>query len=133
MQLKSNTMPIFSCICTHNVGEKSIFNMSNIPPLFNFDDLKHDFIFVVQVKIFEVSQKSKKVSFLVHVKIRNLINIINFRQVKFPRLWQYSFHSARYVGIKCFRKSFVTNLLYSQKSLCNGKCANVRSNLMHIH
>ena len=113
MHLKSNTMSIYGCICTRNVGEKCIFNMSNIPPLFNFDDLKHNFIFVVQVKIFEVSQKSKKDPFLVHVKIRNLINIVNFRQVKFPRLWQYSFDSDRYVDIKCFRKICIISLFYS--------------------
>ena len=57
--------------------------MSNIPPLFNVNNLSNYFISVVQVKIFEVSQKSKKDPFLVHVKIRNLINIVNFRQVKF--------------------------------------------------
>ena len=32
VQLKSNTMSLYSCICTHSVGEKWIFNMSNIPP-----------------------------------------------------------------------------------------------------
>ena len=131
--LKSNTMSIYSCICTHNVIEKCIFNKSNMPTLLNVNNLYHYFIFVVQVKIFKVSQKSKKYPFLVHVKIRNLINIVNFRQVKFPCLWQYFFHSARYVGIKCFRKLFITNLFYSQKSQCNGRCVNVRSNLMHIH
>ena len=60
--------------------------MSNIPPLFNVNNLSNYFISVVQVKIFEVSQKSKKDPFLVHVKIRNLINIVNFRQVKFRPL-----------------------------------------------
>ena len=133
MHLKGNTMSICSWICTHIVSEKCMFNMSNIPPLFIFNNLSLDFIFVVQLKIFEVSQKSKKYLFLVHVKIRNLINIVNFREVKFPRWWQYSFHSARYVGVKCFRKLFITNLFYSQKSLCNGRCINVRFNLMHIH
>ena len=39
MYLKSNTMSIFSCICTHNVGKKCIFNMSNIPLLFIFNNL----------------------------------------------------------------------------------------------
>ena len=39
MHLKSNTMSIYSCICTHNVIEKCIFNKSNIPPLFNFINL----------------------------------------------------------------------------------------------
>ena len=39
MHLKSNTMSIYSCICTHNVGEKCLFNMSNTPPLFNFNNL----------------------------------------------------------------------------------------------
>ena len=73
-------------MCTHNVGDKCIFNMSIIPPLLNLNNLQHDFIFVVQLKMFELSQKSKKDPFLVHVKIRNLINIVNFRQVKFPRL-----------------------------------------------
>ena len=130
--LKSNTMSICSSICTHNVIEKCIFNISNIPPLFDFKTLQHYFIFVVQVKVFEVSQKSKKDPFLVHVKIRNLINFANFRQVKLPPLSEYSFHSDRYVGIKCFRKLFLTNLLYCQKSLFNGRCVNVRSNLMPI-
>ena len=101
MHLKSNSMSIYSCICTHNVIEKCIINMSNIPPLFNVNNLSNYFISVVQVKIFEVSQKSKKDPFLVHVKIRNLINIVNFRQVKFRPLWQYSFDSDRYAGIKC--------------------------------
>ena len=59
MHQKSNTMAMYSCICTHNVGEKCIFNMSNIPPLFNFKNLRHNFIYVIQVNIFEVSQKSK--------------------------------------------------------------------------
>ena len=85
MQLKSNTMPIFSCICTHNVGERCIFNMSNIPPLSNFNNLQQNFIFVIQVNTFEVSQKSKYGPFFVHVKIRNLINIVNYVQVKFSR------------------------------------------------
>ena len=39
MHLKSNTMSIYSCICTHNVIEKCIFNKSNIPLLFNFINL----------------------------------------------------------------------------------------------
>ena len=52
IHLKSNTMSIYSCICTHNVIEKCIFNMSNIPTLLNVNNLYHDFIFVVQVKIF---------------------------------------------------------------------------------
>ena len=60
--------------------------MSDIPPLFNVNNLSNYFISVVQVKIFEASQKSKKDPFLVHVKIRNLINIVNFRQVKFRPL-----------------------------------------------
>ena len=60
MHLKSNTMSIHSCICTHNVIEKCIFNKSNIPPFFNFSNLELYFIFIVEVKIFEVSQKSKK-------------------------------------------------------------------------
>ena len=59
MHQKSNTMAMYSCICTHNVAEKCIFNMSNIPPLFNFNNLRHNFIFAIQVNIFEVSQKSK--------------------------------------------------------------------------
>ena len=59
MHLKSNTMSIYSCICTHIVSGKCMFNMLNIPPLFNFDNLQHNFLFVIQVKIFEVSRKSK--------------------------------------------------------------------------
>ena len=39
MHLKSNTMSIYSCICTHNVIEKCIFNMSNIPTLLNVNNL----------------------------------------------------------------------------------------------
>ena len=31
VHLKSNTMPLYSYICTHSIGEKWIFNMSNIP------------------------------------------------------------------------------------------------------
>ena len=133
MHLKSNTMPIYNCISTQRVGEKCVFNMSNIPLLFNFNNLSNDFTFVVQVKIFEVSQKYQKYPLLVHVKITNLINIVNFRQVKFRSFSPYSFHSARYVGIKCFRNLYITYLFYSQKSLCNGRCVNLRSNLMHIH
>ena len=83
--------------------------------------------------VFEVSQKFKKDPFLVHVKIKNLINIVNFRQVKLPPWSQHSFDSDRYVGIKCLRKLFITDLFYCQKSLCNGRCVNVRSNLMPIH
>ena len=101
MHLKSNIISIYSCICTQNVIEKCIINMGNIPPLFNGNNLEPYFIFVVQVKIFEVSQKSKKDPCLVHVKIRNLISIVNFRQVKFPPWSQYSFEPDRYVGIKC--------------------------------
>ena len=71
-------MSIYSCICTLNVIEKSIFKITDIPPLFKFKNLSHYFIFIFQVKVFEVSQKSKKDRFLVHVKIRNLINIGNF-------------------------------------------------------
>ena len=33
--------------------------MSNIPPLFNFNNFQENFDFVIQVKIFKVSQKSK--------------------------------------------------------------------------
>ena len=61
------------------------------------------------------------------------MNTIKFGQVKFLPLWRYSFDSDRYVGIKWFRKLFITNLFYSQKSLCNGRYVKVRSNLMHIH
>ena len=75
--------------------------MSNIPPLFNVNNLSNYFTCVVQVKIFEVSQKSKKDPFLVHVKIRKLINTVNFIQVILLPLRQYSFDSDRYVGIKC--------------------------------
>ena len=39
MHLKGNTMSIYGCICTHNVGKNCIFNMPNIPPLFNFNNL----------------------------------------------------------------------------------------------
>ena len=39
MHLKSNIMSIYSCICTHNVIEKCVFNMSNIPPWFNVNNL----------------------------------------------------------------------------------------------
>ena len=59
VHLKSNTMSLYSSICTHSVGGECIFNTSNIPPLFNFHNLWHYFIFAVHVKIFEVSQKSK--------------------------------------------------------------------------
>ena len=55
MHQKGNTMAMYSCICTHNVGEKCIFNMSNIPPLFNFKNLRHNFIFVIQVNIFLIN------------------------------------------------------------------------------
>ena len=74
MHLKSNTMSIYSCICTHNVVEKCIFNMSNMPPLFALNNLQHNFIFLIQVKIFEASQKSKHDPFLVDAKIRNLVH-----------------------------------------------------------
>ena len=63
MRLKSNNMSIYSSICTHNVIEKCMFNMSNISPLLNVKNLSRYFIFVVQVKIFEASKKSKKVPF----------------------------------------------------------------------
>ena len=109
MHLKSNIMSIYSCICTHNVIEKCFFNMSNIAPWLNVNNLKHYFIFVVQVKIFEVSEKTTNDPFLVHVKIRNLINIVNFRQVKFPPLWQYSFDSDRHGGIKCLENYLSPN------------------------
>ena len=59
MHQKINTMSIHSFICTHNVGKKCIFDMSNIPPLFNFNNFQENFDFVIQVKIFKVSQKSK--------------------------------------------------------------------------
>ena len=59
MHQKSNTMSMYNCICTHNVGEKCNLDMSNIPPLFNFNNLQHNFIFVIDVNIFEVSQKFK--------------------------------------------------------------------------
>ena len=39
MHLKSNIMSIYSCICTHNVIEKCFFNMSNIPPWLNVNNL----------------------------------------------------------------------------------------------
>ena len=39
MLLKSNIMSIYSCIYTHNVIEKCVFNMSNIPPLLNVNNL----------------------------------------------------------------------------------------------
>ena len=59
MDEKSNAMSIYSSICAHNVGPKCIFNMSNIPPLLNFNNLQHNFIFVIPVNVFEVPQKSK--------------------------------------------------------------------------
>ena len=37
--LKSIIMSIYSCICTHNVIEKCFFNMSNIPPWLNVNNL----------------------------------------------------------------------------------------------
>ena len=37
--LKSNIMSIYSCICTYNVIEKCVFNMSNIPPWLNVNNL----------------------------------------------------------------------------------------------
>ena len=39
MHLKSNIMSIKSCICTHNVIEKCVFNMSNISHLLNANNL----------------------------------------------------------------------------------------------
>ena len=39
MHLKSNTMSIYSCTCTHNLIEKCVFNMSNIPPWLNVNNL----------------------------------------------------------------------------------------------
>ena len=87
--------------------------MPNISLLFTLNNLQHNFIFLIQVKIFEVSLKSKYDPFLVDAKIRNFINMVNFRQIKFPRLWQYSFDSNRYVDIKCFRKIFIISLFYS--------------------
>ena len=39
MHLKSNIMSTYSCICTHNVIEICVFNMSNIPPLLNVNNL----------------------------------------------------------------------------------------------
>ena len=32
VHLESNAMSLYNYICTHSVGEKWIFNMSNIPP-----------------------------------------------------------------------------------------------------